>query len=436
MVGWVFSIWVLLVVLLAPGVAADEESKRSALASLDLTGVDPEIKQSIQSAIEEVRQAPSSDKTWGGLGMLLVAHGFYDASEICFIRAAKLNPKEYRWLYFHATALFLSDPEAAARLALAAAELCQDKPDVPRLRAAELLLSLDRFDEARTHFEKVLSRSPDHPRAHLGMARLATRRGQYDAAIKHLEKTSDHSSAKKASHQLLAQIHLLRGDRAAAEREQKAAAGILLDAGWPDPLGEELADLKTGRKIYLAKLDKHLAHNRIDEAIALGRETVKRYPESDVAWTWLGRALIKKRLLGEAETALLKAVELAPESIEALFHLGVVLFYQKRTDQAIAKFRRAIELKPDFAMAHFDLGFCLKANGDRKGAIEAIKAAVRCQPDLFSGHWELGNLLAQEQRYEESAAHLRDALRLNQHPQVRRLLDEVEKKAGSIKAGR
>jgi hypothetical protein len=42
-------------------------------------------------------------------------------------------------------------------------------------------------------------------------------------------------------------------------------------------------------------------------------------------------------------------------------------------------------------------------------------------------------LLAQEERYEQSAAHLRDALRLNEHPQVRRLLAEVEKKIAASK---
>jgi TolB-like protein len=75
---------------------------------------------------------------------------------------------------------------------------------------------------------------------------------------------------------------------------------------------------------------------RIDEAIALGRQAVGQDPLSAPAYSNLGVALNISGRLGEAETALRKALELAPERAVTRGLLSLVLLAQGRGEEALA----------------------------------------------------------------------------------------------------
>src|SRR5438128_10828552 len=62
-----------------------------------LADVDPAVREVVRKATAEVREQPGSAPAWGRLGMVLRAHDFDDAANVCFVEAARLDAAEPRW---------------------------------------------------------------------------------------------------------------------------------------------------------------------------------------------------------------------------------------------------------------------------------------------------------------------------------------------------
>jgi tetratricopeptide (TPR) repeat protein len=399
--------------------------------SIELDEADPAVVKLVAAARAAVSSSPSSADAWGRLGMALYAHNFASRADTSFAQAEQLDGGEARWPYFQGLIQTTRDPERAIQKLRRAAELCHDDPDAPRLRLAELLLAQGQLEEAGDQFRRILERDPLHARAHLGLGRLAARRGDLDESQNHLRMSLRDPRAQNASRSLLAEVQARRGEKASAEAIRDVASGQN-DPPWPDPYLEESLRLQTGRKVALARASALLGQDRPSEAAELLEQTVRDDPDSDWAWLLLGRAHIRRLDFPAAEKALRKALELAPDSVEAQFRLGVVFYRQRNPRAATPWFRKAVTLKPDFTMAHYDLGFCLIEQGDRPGAIEAFRAAARCQPDMADAHTMLGDLLAQDRKNAEALEHLRLAVQLKPKDQkAQTLLAQVLKQVGA-----
>jgi tetratricopeptide (TPR) repeat protein len=396
--------------------------------AIDLTGADPEVARAVEAARAAAAQSPRSAAAWGRLGMVLAAHDYRREAEPCLARAEQLDPREPRWPYLRGLALLQGNPEAAIPPLGRAADLCPDGPETPRLQLGEALLALGRLDEAEPLFEHTLRGSPQHPRAHLALARIALARDRPDEALEHLGPAAGHPGTRKAAQLLLAEVQQRRQDAAAADRARALAGRLPDDPPWPDPFVEEMMQLQQGRQARLARADRLLEQDRVPEAVALLRETAGEYP--DAAWVWLalGRAYVQRGDVPAAEPAFRRALALEPDLIEGHFYLGVALFGRDDAAGAAASFRRATQLKPDYAVAHYNLGQCLLRIGDRAGAREAFATAVRCKPHYAEAHTNLGKLLKEDGRYPEALAHLREAVRLSPADrEAAGLLREVER---------
>jgi tetratricopeptide (TPR) repeat protein len=395
--------------------SATQDAALVALPALDLTGIDPAVIRAIEKAEAAVQQAPRSVQAWGQLGQTLLAHDIYLPAATCLAQAEQLDPDQPRWPYLQGIALTSADPpdpEAAIQKFQRAVELGGDHPDTLRLRLAETLLGQDRLDEAEQPFQHVVELNPANARAHLGLARVAIRRGELEKSQSHLEHTLGDPHAQKASRQLLAEVQQRLGKEPSAV-ELHEPAELPADAPWPDPYWEEAMRLRTGMKAQLYRAERWLRQGRLLDAVPLLQQTVHDYPDSYYAWLVYGRALIKQRNLKAAEQALSTALKLAPDSAETQFHLGVALYLQGNYRNAEAMFRSATELQPNYAQAHYNLGHCLLKKGDRDGAIEAFRTALRCQADYVDAHTSLSELLAEKGQRDEALTHARLALQYN-----------------------
>ncbi len=298
-----------------------------------------------------------------------------------------------------------------------------------------MLFAQGHVDEAAEHFRGLLQRQPGHPRAHLGLARLACAREQFQEALTHLHYAASTPYTQKAAYALLAEIHQRLGDQAAATQDYRLLASLPDDRDWPNPFVEEVEQLRTGKQGGIERVNDLLAQNQVPAAITLLQEQVRRAPEAEWAWFRLGLLLIEREDFAEGERALRAADRLRPESAGTQFYLGVALFRRQEVREAARYFRRAIALKPDYGMAYYNLGHCLKQQGDPSGALEAFHMAVRCLPGVGDAHTNLGDLLAQQERYAEALAHLRNAARLNpKDARVQTLLGQVRKQV-AVSAG-
>jgi tetratricopeptide (TPR) repeat protein len=394
--------------------------------SLEASDVDPAVMRAIQAARLAVVQSPHAAERWGRLAMIFKAHGFSSEANACFVQAEQLDPHEPRWSYHQAIELAERDPDMAIAKLQKAIESFDRSAEAPRLRLGELLLRQGRFDPAEQQFRQLLLEHPGQARAHLDVARLAVERGELQASLSHLHYAMADKRTQKASCILAAEVQQRLGNLAAAEQQRRRAAQLPEDPPWPDPYLDEIVRLRTGKQVGLARADRLLSQERFSDAIALLRDIVRDYPDSDWAWLLLGRAFLGRKELPAAEEALRKAASLASASIEVQFYLGVVLLLREDPRAAATYFRRATEIKPDFAEAHHNLGYCLLRQGDQTGAIEAFRRAVLCKPNYSDAHRDLGDMLAQKGQLAESLAHLRYALQLNPaDPRAKKLLEQV-----------
>jgi tetratricopeptide (TPR) repeat protein len=358
-----------------------------------LEGVDPAVAKAVEAARRRVLQEPRSADTWGHLGMVLRAHDFAAEANTCFLEAERFAPKDPRWPYLHALTLLMTDPDAGLPRLRRAVELCRDDPYEPRLRLAQVLLARGEHEEAEQHFRQLLEYEADHPGAHLGLGRLAYQRGRLRACIQHLQVAAPSPWTRKSAHTLLAQVYRRLNDLDAL-RKLGPVDALPDDLPWRDKFVDEVARLRVGMEASLDRATRLLQQGRVDEAVALLRETAEQYPESGRGWLVLGQACIEVKDYAGAENALGNAVRRSPDSAEARFHLGVAHYMQDNPSEAARCFRRAVRLKPAYALAHYNLGHCLKKQGDRAGAVAAFRLALRYKPDYAPARKELDRLVA------------------------------------------
>jgi tetratricopeptide (TPR) repeat protein len=358
--------------------------------------------------------------------MTFLAHGFSHDAVACLAEAGRLDPHEARWPYLHGKTVLDTDPQTAAAELRRAVQLCGNVPDAPRLLLAELLLEQGSLDEAARHFHRLLESDPRNGRAQLGLGRLACQRSAWVESLLPLQRAAEDVRTRKAALLQLAAAYRQVDDSAAAQDAHRQASRLPEDPRWPDPFADEVDRLQTGLQVLLATADRLLNENRLSEAQASLRQTVRDYPESQWAWLLLGRTLLQARDLPAAEEALRTAARCAPDTVEAHFYLGVALFQQNDFAQAAASFRTAARLRPTFGPAHYNLGHCLLRQGDLAGAGDAFRATIRCQPNFVEGHVSLGELAARQGQDGEALRHLTQALELDPtHVRARKRLGEV-----------
>jgi tetratricopeptide (TPR) repeat protein len=359
---------------------------------LDLAGADPEVADAIDKARAAVVKAPHSVDAWQRLAMTLHAHSYRAQAAVCYEAAGLLDAHNPMYPYMRGVILESSmEPKDALPCYEKAVALSGPIP-LPRLRLADLLLQLGRFDEAEALYRKVLEADARNVWAQFGLGQLSAAQQKYEDAVGRLQAAADNKSAQKRACALLAVAFQHLGDTAAAERERSRLAELPEDETWPDPLQDQLVEFQVGLRVLLRQASSLTAQKRNSEATALLREVVVKYPQSDRAWADLGKLLANANDHDGAERAMRKSIELAPGSTDHWLSLGVLLQARRQMKDAAAAFRKAAELWPTDATAHFKLGVCLQEQGDRAGAVNAFRQAIRCRPDIKEAREHLAKL--------------------------------------------
>jgi tetratricopeptide (TPR) repeat protein len=357
--------------------------------------------------------------------MIFAVHDFDAPARTCFIQAERFDPADFRWPYLHGMMLRVSSPQEALLLLQRAAERSGGE-SAPWLLLAETLMEQNRIEEAEWCLHGVRKTDPLIGRACLGSARLALKRDDPQSALEALREAVDHAPEAKPVRTLLAEVYHRLGDDKAAHEELRLLAELPDDFSWPDPIMEQMWQLRAGVQAQITYAGRCLQQGRHAEAADVLRQTVRDHPDSYDAWLALGRTLVQTRVPDAADEALRQAAHLRPDSFEAYFYLGTALHQKGDRRAATEQYREALKYKPRHAPAHYNLGVCYKELNDTEQAIIAFREAVRCKPDLAVAHRELGGLLAKSGHKDEALTHLQAAVRLAPHDEVAIwLLEEV-----------
>lgn len=155
-----------------------------------------------------------------------------------------------------------------------------------------------------------------------------------------------------------------------------------------------------------------LERGEMTEAEDCWRSATKAAPHYAEAWFHLGRLLLERGKATEAEDCWCSAVKAAPHYAEAWFHLGRRLLERGETAEAEACWRSAVAATPHYAEAWDGLGQRLEARG---AVVEALDAYERAH--AAAGHyvdpWRRALSLIEQQR-------------LTDHPLRTALLDRID----------
>jgi tetratricopeptide (TPR) repeat protein len=298
---------------------------------------------------------------------------------------------------------------------LRAEEICRDYLDLnpgcaDHLRLlAHALQKQNRLDEAEKQLRFAISLKPNFPQLHEGLGSVLAQHGRFEEAISSLEKAIQ-----------------LDPTQALAKKKLGQALAIVGRGEDADESFQEYFDKRPEDK-KIAVAANHLKAGRVDEAIDIFREVIRKSPRNVNAMRFLAVAYWnEKKKMDDAEALLRRAVEIAPDFTGAWMNLGMVQLEQTKFMDAIHSFQQATHLEPRSATAwgslgsafaradlqedsakayarsvelnpgahHLHMGYAhvLKTLGDQKGSLKAYRAAIAAKPGFGEVYWSMANL--------------------------------------------
>ncbi len=116
-----------------------------------------------------------------------------------------------------------------------------------------------------------------------------------------------------------------------------------------------------------------------------------------------------------AETAFLRALELAPGATEAQTLLSWAQMLQGRYDDAMQMLQEVLVREPHYALAHANVGYICLRKQIYGEAIEHLSAVIRADTDrraTMYAHLYLGMVYREREMYDDAEAFFRKALEL------------------------
>ena len=303
-------------------------------------------------------------------GLLDYGLNRYEAAKENYQKVLALDPQHieaHRGLL--QTELALGNRELARAEISRALEVTQDDLAIWMLKG-QLDISEDRFEEARSSYQKALSLAPKSAAAHLGLAMamvsldalpeaienldalgpsaeedprvnylralIAKKRGEPESALQYARKVLRIAPNHVPTMMLAATLNMQLGDYSAAEDQLNGVLAIEPD--------------HSGAKRMLGAV--RLAAGHLDEALASVPDLNIETLENPQMLALLGAAYLKSGRYVEGEKSLSKAYELSPDSAPIRTQLALSKLSLGKTEEGLADLAEIRSNTPDFAQAY------------------------------------------------------------------------------------
>ena len=374
----------------------------------DLNAVERLIREQLQAerskltATISAAEVPDSARAdaFGGLGRLYHAYDFIEAARACYQNALIIVPKDFRWAYLLGRLLeSQGDLQLAVEHYEQAAAIQPD--DLPiLLHLAQAHVSLNRPDLAEPLFKEAISRDPypSSASALVGLGKISLSRNDPEEAIEYFETAVSMQPEADSIHYPLAMAYRQIGDLEKA-RDHLQKRGTRTPE-YPDPLMEELRNVRTGKQFFWSQGTVALSEGRFAEAVEAFRQMVAADPEEAIAHMDLGTALLQ---LGDVSGALAryqKSLRLSPGNPRLHYNLGLVYTLQKAYPKALEHYQNAIELDPGFENAHFNAANLLMRLGKMAQAGQYYRRVNELNPSHAFARFMQAMTLVKLGRYQ------------------------------------
>jgi tetratricopeptide (TPR) repeat protein len=343
--------------------------------------------------------------------MTLHTYEEYEGAAVCYERARRLAPDEFRWVYYLGVVQASSGKhgEAAAIFKEAIAR----RPDYlpARLRLADSLLAAGQRLESQLLYEAVISKNPSVAQAHYGLGRVKASAGERAAAAAHFRKAIELFPEYGAAHYALglalrdigdpvkAQEHLALSQKYKLSRPPLEDSSLNAVAEL-NALGTEI--LKRGVMLEGA--------GRIEESIAEHERALEVNPQLTQAHINLIQLYGRTGRFEKAEKHYRDVVAINPNLADSHYNYGVMLAGQERYAEAAQAFYRSLQIDQFNAEAHHNYAAMIEREGRLDEAAEHFRKAIENRPGHRLAHFHLGRILVHQNKLAEAIEHFHQTL--------------------------
>jgi tetratricopeptide (TPR) repeat protein len=392
-------------------VRAQQEHAPPPLPRISYAELSQEIRAQLRKAEAEVRARPRDGQANGRLGMALHAYEQYDFAAVCYQRAARFAPGEFRWRYYWGQVLSALGKSAEAVSAFKSALPLQPNDPPARLRLADALVAAGRHDESRAIYDELANRPATAPQAQYGLGQIELARGDKIAGIARFRGAIAGFPEYGAAHYALG---LALRDQGQLEDAQKHLALSRRFAGQRPPLDDPLLDAVAGlnrsatqqlqRGVALAGMGRlEAAIDAHEQALALNARLTQAHINLISLYARAGQD-------EKAEQHYQAAVADNPNLADSHFNYGVLLLGRGRHAEAAAAFRRSLERNPFRADTHYNYAAIVEREGRLDEAAAHFRHALENQPDHRQAHFHLARILVNQEQYADAIRHFRQTI--------------------------
>ncbi len=237
----------------------------------------------------------------------------------------------------------------------------------PVIAAAEVLVAMNRVQEAQLYIESYMVRAYDDPGMYEIAGRLAMMRNQYDKAADYFEQASDLDCRNVRYREALGRARFFSGNY---RKALSVFEGL-----------EEEKDYVAQAWLYTMQGDCCMALGRMQDALALYQQASRLDKTSPGIWTSMAKAAMA---LNDAPRAILsarQALQLDANSLDAVIILGYALLKNHQTTRAISVLTQATSVHPDSSIIYCVLGMAHAQGGDFELASKCYSRALSIEPD-------------------------------------------------------
>jgi superkiller protein 3 len=280
-------------------------------------------------------------------------------------------------------------------------------------RIGDLLIALERHDEAAAALGLAVQRDPSNAGAYFSLGTIHERQGNLEQAAEMYSRTIHANSDYHKAYIALGRVYGQQGNKSALESivrqlmsldlepEERYAACLesaelyktVDEAGSARASYDRAIELDPLRpEGYVALMRLFAGEGRLDDAVQVCHQMARQPELAYGAHVSRGSLLAEKQDHGSAEEAFRQAIRLSPGASDAYERLGQLLVGQERPRDA-AKVYREMAGHPELAwQAHVLLGDLWVEQEKPKQAEQAYRKAVKIDPRQPVGYLRLAQV--------------------------------------------
>jgi tetratricopeptide (TPR) repeat protein len=310
------------------------------------TGLDRLVRELVETRLSAVRETPRSHEAWRNLAFAYHANDLVDLTAPCYEQTLALDDRDAQaWYLLGRTRSELGDVAGAVEAARRAADLGQS-PGFVQWRMGFWLLELGRLDEAEAAFDHAVQLAPLDPIGRIGLARVASQRGEPVRVVELLHPLASSSTTPNLVYvrHLLGTAYQRLGDPARAE--PLLARQAVPSLSWSDPWSDELYRDRRLASWIIVQANQKIGAGAPDDAIRHLQQLLPELADDPTLLKMMGKACFAAGDIGRAIQQLERVIELYPDDFPAHLNLAFAFEQTGDVDRALALLDRADTLRP------------------------------------------------------------------------------------------